>query len=128
MVRALARDNHVLNRDGKAQSAWIIDVELEKDGAAENEQERKANEGAAENCVPVGEIISFLARRNRFIAEQELLFFAKRMKVHPGVVVGQIHNRTKKYELFRKHQVKVRQHIMSTATVGGWGQTASISI
>jgi HTH-type transcriptional regulator/antitoxin HigA len=119
---------HVLNRDGKSESAWIIDVELEKDRVKESVQERKANEGAAEKCVPEGDMISFLARRDRFIAEQEVLFFARQMKVHPGVVVGQIHNRTKKYELLRKHQVKIRQYLMPTAMVDGWGQVAPVSI
>lgn len=119
---------HLFNRDGRNESAWNIDVELEKDRATVGVQERKANEGAAENCVPEGDLISFLARRDRFISEQDVLFFARQMKVHPGIVVGQIQNRTKKYELLRKHQVKIRQYLMPTATVDGWGQVASLSI
>jgi HTH-type transcriptional regulator/antitoxin HigA len=73
-------------------------------------------------------LISFLARRDRYIAEQDVLFFARQMKVHPGIVVGQIQNRTRKYELLRKYQVKVRQYLMPTATVDGWGQVAPLSI
>jgi HTH-type transcriptional regulator/antitoxin HigA len=119
---------HVLNRDGRSESAWIIDVELERQRETESEQERKANGAAAEKCVPVGDMISFIARRDRFIPEQDVLFFAKQLKVHPGIVVGQIHNRTGKYELFRKYQVKIRQYLMPTAIVDGWGNVTSIPI
>jgi HTH-type transcriptional regulator/antitoxin HigA len=122
---------HVLNRDGKSECAWIVDVSLEKDRASDSEtnsqQERKANAGAAENCIPQGELASFMVGRSRYVAEDAVLRFARKMKVHPGIVVGQIQNRTGRYELLRKYQVKVREFIMPTATVDGWGQVASIS-
>src|SRR5438093_8830335 len=55
---------HVLNRHGKKEP--IIDVELEGERSADNGDETEANRGAAEACVPQGDLISFLARRNNF--------------------------------------------------------------
>ena len=85
---------HVLNRDGKSECAWIVDVSLEKDRASDSEmnsqQERKANAGAAEYCVPQGDLISFMVGRSRFVAEDAVLQFARKMKVHPGIVVWNI--------------------------------------
>jgi HTH-type transcriptional regulator / antitoxin HigA len=122
---------HVLKRHGKDKGAWIIDIdiELESDAVAKDstirKQEQAANIFAADQCVQEHEMMTFVSRRQYF-AERDVVAFAHRMHVHPGIVVGQIHNRTKKYELLRKHQVKVREYIMPTATVDGWGHIASI--
>ena len=61
-------------------------------------------------------------------SERDVMMFANKMHVHPGIVVGQIHNRTKKYELFRRYQVRVREYLMPTAMVDGWGHVAPVSI
>lgn len=122
---------HVLCRHGQSESAWIIDVELEGEragtSATNTVQEREANRGAADSCIPEHEMISFTARRT-FYAEQDVVAFARRMRVHPGIVVGQIHNRTRKFELLRKYLVRVRDYIMPTGTVDGWGHVAPVSI
>ena len=123
---------HVMNKDGK--DAPVIDVELEGERASSSEnarvsaQEQRANAYAAEKCVPVHELISFTAKRNDFYSERDVLHFAERMKVHPGVAVGQIQNRTGKYQLLRKYLVKVREYVLPAATVDGWGHVASVTI
>jgi len=123
---------HVMNGDGLEYP--IIDVELEGERASRSStanisaQERGANDYASEKCVPEGDLISFTATRNGFISEKDVLYFAKRERVHPGVVVGQIHNRTGKYPLLRKYLVKVREYVLPTATIDGWGHVASVTI
>jgi HTH-type transcriptional regulator/antitoxin HigA len=123
---------HVLLRHGKAESAWIIDVELEGDRAsakaASSKQEREANYEAANACVADHEMVSFVGKRS-FFADRDVVGFAHLMRVHPGIVVGQVHNRTRKYEVLRKHLVTVREYIMPTAAmVDGWGHIAPVSI
>lgn len=122
---------HVLSRHGKNQSAWIVDVELEGDRATDSAmvsaQEREANRAAGEYCVPKTDLIPFMSKRTFFV-ERDVVAFARRLRVHPGIVVGQIHNQTKKHGLFRAYQVKVRQYLMSAAMVDGWGHVAPLFV
>lgn len=122
---------HVLNGHGRKESAWIIDVELVGDRASDSttnsQQEREANRAAAEWCIPQHEMVSFVTRR-QFFSERDVLAFASAMKVHPGIVVGQIQKKTERWDLLRKHLVRVREYLMPTATVDGWGHVASVSL
>jgi HTH-type transcriptional regulator/antitoxin HigA len=121
---------HVMNSHGKTDP--IIDVELEGERAGDSDavsaQEREANRYAAEQCVPQHEVISFLAKRRGFVAEREVVMFAERMRVHPGILVGQIQKRTERWSLLRKHLVKIREYILPVAVVDGWGHVAPVSI
>jgi HTH-type transcriptional regulator/antitoxin HigA len=121
---------HVLQKHGREQE--IVDAELEGDRAGSGEsvptEERIANTAAADFCVTSTEIASFVARKSPFFAERDVLGFARRVGVHPGLVVGQIQNKTKRYDLFRKYLVKVRQFVLPTALVDGWGQIAPVSV
>jgi HTH-type transcriptional regulator/antitoxin HigA len=62
-----------------------------------------------------------MLRVSPFFKEERVLLFAQRLNVHPGIVVGQLQRRLGRYDLFRKHQVKVRQFITSSALTDGWG-------
>jgi HTH-type transcriptional regulator / antitoxin HigA len=121
---------HVLHRHG--QSEPIIDVELERNEQAKDEtirsQEAAANMDAEEYCIPQHEIMTFIARKTPFFAERDIVGFAHRMQVHPGIVVGQIQKRTERWELLRKYLVKVRQFLLPGAMVDGWGQVAPVTI
>jgi len=113
---------HVLQRHGMTEE--VIDVELEGNYAGTHnvpDQERVANIAAAEFCVPEEEISSFIARKNPFFSERDVLAFSRRVQVHPGIVVGQIQNRTERWDLLRKYLVKVRQYVLNEAVVDGWG-------
>ena len=121
---------HVLNRDGRSESAWIVDVELEnsQDGKRKiSTQERKANEAAEEACTPPHELLTFLAGRS-FFPESDILLFAQQLRIHPGILIGQIHNKKHNWKLLRKYLVRVRDYLMPTAMVDGWGHTAPVSL
>lgn len=121
---------HVLRKDGQVQE--IIDAELEGaragDGNDLPEEERIANMAAADFCVPTSEIASFVARKAPFFAERDVLGFARRLHVHPGLVVGQIQRRTQRWDLLRRHLVKIRSHVLPGAMVDGWGVAAPVSL
>lgn len=119
---------HVLNRDGQDEA--VIDVELQGAGGGDGEdlppEERRANRAAAEFCIPKDKIDSFIIRKAPFFSERDVLGFAKRTGVHPGIVVGQIQKRTERWDLLRKYLVKVRHHVMPSAIADGWGQVAIV--
>jgi HTH-type transcriptional regulator/antitoxin HigA len=115
---------HVLHGHGKDEA--IIDAELE---VADNvtEEERIANSEAANFCVPHAKMESFFLRKKPFFAERDVLAFSKIMKVHPGLVVGQLQKRAGRYELLRRHLVAVRDYIAQSAMLDGWGDVFPIS-
>jgi HTH-type transcriptional regulator/antitoxin HigA len=123
---------HVLQKHG--MEVEVIDIELGKSlmghnkPPAESDQEEVANTAAAEFCVPQKDMTSFIVRKTPFFAERDVLGFAKRVQVHPGIIVGQIQHRTGRWDLLRKHLVKIRQYVLPGAMVDGWGQVAPVSL
>lgn len=115
---------HVLNRDGRQKA--IIDVDLDSQANDDSLpiEEQRANAAAREFCVPVSEMDSFIARKQPFFSERDVLGFARRLQVHPGIVVGQLQRRTGRYELLRRYQAKVRQAVAPGAILDGWGNVA----
>ena len=113
-------------RHGHGKSAAIIDVELDGQTSV-NEEERIANEEAAAFCVPAKNMQSFYLRKKPFFAEREVVAFAKRMNVHPGLVVGQLHRRMGKYNFLRRHLVPIRETISGSMMVDGWGDIVPVS-
>lgn len=112
---------HVLQRHGQ-ERGYILDQDLEAAAGDQiNEEEAVANSAAAGFCVSAEELSNFMLRVSPFFKEERVLLFAQRLNVHPGIVVGQLQRRLGRYDLFRKHQVKVRQFITSSALTDGWG-------
>jgi HTH-type transcriptional regulator/antitoxin HigA len=120
---------HVLLKHGQ-NGAPVIDSEIMEhvDDDLISAQEKAANDAATEFCLPRKEIDSFVARKTPFFSERDVVGFAKRLNVHPGLVVGQIQARTQKWDFLRKYLVKIRQFLLPGAMVDGWGQVPPISI
>lgn len=118
---------HVLQMHGT-----VIDVELEGDRAGTGEgvpeEERVANLAAQEFCVPESRMDAFVVRKAPFFAERDLIAFARILKVHPGIVAGQLQRKTGRYDRFRDHLVKVRAIISPNAIKDGWGDVAPVGI
>lgn len=119
---------HVLRSHGK--SAIAIDAELEGEragiGPGIAEEERLANAAAADFCVPSAQLKRFIARKEPFFAERDILGFARTINVHPGLVAGQLQHYTGRYERFRTHLAKIRSSVTPSAMVDGWGDVAPI--
>jgi HTH-type transcriptional regulator / antitoxin HigA len=116
---------HVLREHGQADAIGIVD-ELDGnrsavDGPDLPKEELIANQASAEFLIPQNELVEFIAQRNPYISERDVLSFAKRVDVHPGLVVGQIHSRTGRYDFLRRYFVKIRQFILPAAVIDGWG-------
>ena len=119
---------HVLHRHG--QTSISFDAELEGDnagtGAGVPDEERIANEAASEFCVPKKSMDAFMARKAPFFYEHDILGFSKTLRIHPGLVAGQIRHRTGLYNRFANHLVKVRSIVLPNAIVDGWGNVAPV--
>ncbi len=117
---------HILNRDGQVS----IDIELTERLQNKGElppEEVRANTAAAEFLIPKSELDSFIIRVRPLYSEQRILLFAKRMGVHPGIVIGQLQHRDEvPYTHFHKHLVKVREIVTQTALTDGWGTVPRI--
>ncbi|MCU1305685.1 MAG: higA [Acidobacteriaceae bacterium] len=121
---------HVLRQHGK--TAFMFDVELEGENAGTGpnviEEERVANEAAANFCVPRELMERFIARKSPFFAERDILGFSRTLEVHPGLVAGQLQHLTGRYDRFRNHLVKIRSAVAPSALVDGWGDIVPVGI
>ena len=113
---------HVLNEDG--QSTPIVDDTDVLSGAAnQTNEERIANEAAADFCVPEQKMQDFINRLDPMYSTTSFVGFSRLVNRHPGIVAGQIHNKTSRWDLFKKFQVDVRQVIVESALTDGYGRT-----
>jgi HTH-type transcriptional regulator/antitoxin HigA len=121
---------HVDRRHGLTSA--MLDTELEGQRAGTGnelaEEERAANEAAAEFCAPKKMVDAFIARKAPFFNERDILGFARTINVHPGLVAGQLRFRLDKYDRFGNHLAKVRSLIAPSAIVDGWGDIAPIGV
>lgn len=118
---------HVLLGHGK-QRECIDDHFQPTQEANISEEERAANEAAAEFCIPQRELENFIARVQPYFSEQRVLLFAQKKNIHPGIVVGQLQNKLDRFDFLKKHQAKIRQFVTSSATTDGWGNQITIDL
>lgn len=111
---------HVIRGDGR--NGVILDEDIAVSADNLPPQEQAANAAAADFCVPSGKLENYLIRTGQYaFSEQKVTAFAGVNKIHPGLVVGQLQNRTGKYHMLRKYLVPVRQFILSGSVYDGWG-------
>jgi HTH-type transcriptional regulator/antitoxin HigA len=116
---------HILNKDGLAVDVELTESLQRKDSLPV--QEVKANVAAGEFLVPTEELDSFIRRVRPLYSEQRIMLFAKRIGVHPGLVVGQLQFRDEvPYTHFHKYLVKVREIITQVSMTDGWGTVPPI--
>jgi HTH-type transcriptional regulator/antitoxin HigA len=109
---------HVLQRHATLDS----DLSSAADPDRVSVEEAQANLAAGEFCIPSDRLRDFIARVGPVYSEKRVIGFSRVMKVHPGVVVGQLHNKTGRNELLRKFLVSVRAFIVPNAMTDGYGQ------
>jgi HTH-type transcriptional regulator/antitoxin HigA len=126
---------HVLQGDGKDVRYPHIDVfEPDRDESRLSEEERHADAAAAEFLVPQEKLASFMARKGKWISEEDVLAFAARHHIHPSVVIGQIqHQRHKKgdqraFAFLRKYMTKVHDFFADWPLRDGWGTVARVGL
>lgn len=122
---------HIKNRD-----AYSFDVDLVTEGdhgivitLSDNAIEQRANEQASEALVPNGELESFIGRTAPLYTAARIVQFAHRIKMHPGIIVGQLqHRRELRYSSHRDFLVKVRKYVTETAVTDGFGHALAANV
>jgi HTH-type transcriptional regulator/antitoxin HigA len=119
---------HVLREHGRhnPMEETAVDGEIERAEGAIPEQEQEANDAAKDFCVPSDEMQDFYSRKRPFFTDTDIIKFARRMKVHPGLVAGQLRRRTGKWDHYSNHLVPIRSTVVSNARTDGWGIAAPI--
>lgn len=114
---------HVFNGDG--QSAETVDDPqiLQRDNA-ENlpAHEQQANAAAADFCVPQAALQSYCARYGGNVFQTSTLeIFARDVRRHKGLIVGQLHHQTGQWHQQRRALVSVRDLALAGAIYSeGW--------
>lgn len=112
-------------KEGHGLHKAMLDIDMEGQSSIEDE-ERVANTAAAEFCVPQKMLHAFIARKSPFYQERDILGFAKTIRVHPGLIAGQLRRHLGRYDLFGNHMAKIRAIVLPNAFVDGWGDVAPV--
>jgi HTH-type transcriptional regulator/antitoxin HigA len=116
---------HICNEDAISVDTDLIDgVKGLTVMLANDEAEKKANEGAAAALIAPEEMDSFIRRVGPLYSRERVIQFAHRIKIHPGIVVGQLQYRGEiGYSALRNLLVKIRDVVIGTALTDGWNKT-----
>lgn len=122
---------HVSGFDGLTNDVRPLDIDLVGENATVSaklpESENKANQFAADFLVPRADIDDFIVRTKPLYSKVRIQNFAHRIRVHPGIVVGQLQHRD---EIDWSHStetlVPVREIVTGAALTDGWGHSAPI--
>lgn len=119
---------HVLREHGRDIIRLDTNLEGERAGVGPDiaEEERVANKAAQDFLIHPSQLEAFIARKAPFFSERDMIGFAKLMRVHPGILAGQLQNKTGRYDRFRDHLARVRDNVIPNAFTDGWGNTAPV--
>jgi HTH-type transcriptional regulator/antitoxin HigA len=120
---------HLSRRDG-LEADVVIDTDLVEDSTVP-ERQRSAGEQAASQfaqkfLIEQSELDGFIARVGPLYTPTNVMGFANRIGVHPGIVVGQIQHREHNYTIQRRMLEKVRAVVTQSALTDGWGQSLPV--
>ncbi len=115
--------SHIRHGDALAVDTEIVGESVKAD---DNEREQRANREAAATLIPPAELESFIRRVGPLYARQRIIQFAHTLKIHPGIIVGQLQHRGEiGYSGLRDLLVKIRDVVTETALTDGWGKSIS---
>lgn len=118
---------HVIQGDGKDGQPLIDEEVGDKQADVLPEIELVANSAASEFCVGRIDLENYISRVNPYyFSNKRVLGFAARLSLHPGIVVGQLHNRFREFQYLRKYLVKIRHIVVESTPYDGWGDTYQI--
>ena len=119
---------HILKKHGRESQRFMLDIDLEHEHLNITDEEDVANDAASNFGVTAPSLQNFIARKEPFFREMDVLGFASTERVHPGIVVGRLQRATGRYELLRKYLVKIRSKLVQDVIVDGWGEIAPVDV
>lgn len=118
--------DHIEHEEGQ-DTPILDDLTPGKNDDKEPAIERRANRRAEQEVVDYSELEGFIARVNPLFTLDQIKGFAKRLGIHPGIVVGQLQNRGLiHYSVHRSMLEKIREHIVGVALTDGFGSRLQI--
>ncbi|MBI3940284.1 MAG: ImmA/IrrE family metallo-endopeptidase [Acidobacteria bacterium] len=123
---------HVHNGDGKDGRA-ILDLNLVGDEAQsfedKSEIEKQADIFAENALIDRAEFEDWISRTKPLYSKAKIVGFARRVHVHPALVLGQLQHRNEvMWSHSREMLVKARHFLTSTALTDGFGQVLSVHL
>ncbi len=110
--------DHVLHGEGKDEPIYEL-IEPGEEGLPQFEV--RANEHAANYCIRKDEMEGFIARVGPMYSKAAIVGFARRIHVHSGLVVGQLHGRgAMHYSFSREMLEKIRDVVTESVLTDGF--------
>jgi HTH-type transcriptional regulator/antitoxin HigA len=121
---------HVNHRDG-LNDGVTLDIDLVgsegKNSRQQSEAEKLADEFATEYLIEQASLKNFILRVHPLYGKEKIINFARKIGVHPGIVVGQLQHRQEiPWSSFRLMLEKVKDIIIPASLTDGWGQITPI--
>jgi len=118
--------SHIKNKDQYALDIDLVGADRCLSNASLSDVENRANAEAAEMLIPKEKLQSFIVRTRPFYSTERLIQFANLIKIHPGIIAGQLQHRKEiEWSHHRKMLVKVKDILISGALTDGFGNTIS---
>jgi HTH-type transcriptional regulator/antitoxin HigA len=109
---------HVKSRHG-LNEAPRLDIDMLEQP---DELEKAVDASAADALIEHAQMDDFIARVAPLFSKEKIRGFAARLKVHPGIVVGQLHYRKTILWSHRREMLSpVKSYVTSSALTDGWG-------
>jgi len=120
---------HMINGDGL--EAPTVDTQLvgsdAQPQAEKNPTEVEADRFAASFLIDPTELASFIGRVHPLYSRTKIVGFAKRIGVHPGIVVGQLQHQGRiPYSHSRNMLVPVKEFVIASTLTDGWGRSVAV--
>lgn len=113
--------DHIKHGEGRSEA--IVDSEMMGKCSAGIEAERRANQAAAAVLIPPLELQRLMQEIQLSYSETLILDFAKRLNVHPGILVGQLqHHERLPWSAFSRLKSRIREYVVPAAFTDGFGK------
>ena len=113
---------HIEHKDALSVDDGMLGENGGREAPPEDEAEQLADEDAASLLVPRDELESFIRRVGPLYSRQRIIQFAHRIRIHPGIIIGQLqHRKELGYKALRDMLAKVRSVVVEVALTDGWG-------
>ena len=123
---------HELGHVSKGPADTSLDVDLIGGRGADDarpENEQAADRYACEHLVPTAQLDDWILRTEPLYARIKIEAFAARIKVHPGIVLGQLkHRKIIDWPVLAGLHAKVRSFVLSSTLCDGYGHMVPVPL
>jgi HTH-type transcriptional regulator / antitoxin HigA len=120
--------SHIRHRDGAMLDSDIVGTERPSP-AEQDSIELRADREAAATWIETEVIDDFVARIGPLYSREKINQFANRIRIHPGIIVGQLQHRGEiSYGAMAPTLEKIRSIVTSETLTDGWGHSVDVRL